>query len=175
MKPAQMLNSKNAQPSSESTGLTYSDAMNIALYALAPRARSRAELHAHLIKRNFDESIAEAVLDQLELEGLLNDLEFAQLWSESRQRQKKMSKRIISQELRTKGVSQDIIDEVIAEIDDESEYKLAYELAERKYRSCSHLEPEKIYGRISGALARKGFSGSLASRIIRELMGTHSE
>ena len=83
MKPAQMLNSKKAEPSE---GLTYSDAMNIALYALAPRARSRAELHAHLIKRNFDASIAEAVLDQLELEGLLNDLEFAQLWSESRQR-----------------------------------------------------------------------------------------
>ena len=169
-----MLNSKKPEPSTESAGLTYSDAMNVALYALAPRARSRAELHTHLIKRNFDESIAEAVLDQLELEGLLNDLEFAQLWSESRQRQKKMSKRIIAQELRTKGVSQDIIDEVIAEIDDESEYALAYQLAERKYRSCSHLEPEKIYSRISGALSRKGFSGGLTSRIIRELMGSDS-
>ena len=173
MKPAQMLNSKQAEPSE--AGLTYSDAMNVALYALAPRARSRAELHAHLIKRNFDASIAGAVLDQLELEGLLNDLEFAQLWSESRQRQKKMSKRIISQELRTKGVSQDIIDEVIAEIDDESEYKLAYELAERKYRSCAHLEPEKIYSRISGALSRKGFSGGLTSRIIRDLTGGSKE
>lgn len=148
--------------------------MNVALYALAPRARSRAELHAHLIKRNFDDVTSEAVLDQLELEGLVNDLEFAQLWSESRQRQKKLSKRIISQELRVKGVAQDIIEEVIAEIDDESEYKLAYALAERKYRSCAHLDPEKIYSRISGALSRKGFSGGLTSRIIRELTGTES-
>lgn len=148
--------------------------MNVALYALAPRARSRAELHAHLIKRNFVDVTSEAVLDQLELEGLVNDLEFAQLWSESRQRQKKLSKRIISQELRVKGVAQDIIEEVIAEIDDESEYKLAYALAERKYRSCAHLDPEKIYSRISGALSRKGFSGGLTSRIIRELTGTES-
>ncbi len=148
--------------------------MNVALYALAPRARSRAELHAHLIKRNFDDVTSEAVLDQLELEGLVNDLEFAQLWSESRQRQKKLSKRIISQELRVKGVAQDIIEEVIAEIDDESEYKLAYALAERKYRSCAHLDPEKIYSRISGVLSRKGFSGGLTSRIIRELTGTES-
>ncbi len=164
-----------SKPKAESETLTYSDAMNVALYALAPRARSRAELHTHLIKRNCDASIAEAVLDQLEIEGLLNDLEFAQLWSESRQRQKKMSKRIISQELRTKGVSQDIIEEVIAEIDDESEYKLAFALAERKYRSCAHLEPEKIYSRISGALSRKGFSGGLTSRIIRELTGADSQ
>lgn len=169
------MSSSKLTPATDSESNSYSDAMNVALYALAPRARSRAELHTHLIKRNFDASVAEAVLDQLEIEGLLNDLEFAQLWSESRQRQKKMSKRIISQELRTKGVSQDIIDEVIAEIDDESEYKLAYALAERKYRSCSHLEPEKIYSRISGALSRKGFSGGLTSRIIRELTGADSQ
>jgi regulatory protein len=150
---------------------SYSTAMTIALHALAPRARSRAELRAHLIKRNTEAEIADAVLDHLELQGLLNDLEFARLWSESRQRQKKLSKRIIGQELRTKGVSQDIIDEVISDIDDDAQYQLAFQIAERKYRSCSHLEPEKIYGRISGALARKGFGGSMASRIIRELMG----
>ena len=154
---------------------SYSDAMNVALYALAPRARSRAEMRTHLIKRDFSESTAEAVLDHLELEGLINDLEFAQLWSESRQRQKKMSKRVISQELRTKGVSPDIIEEVISEIDDETEYQLAYQLAERIYRSCAHLEPEKIYTRISGALSRKGFSGGLTSRIIRELMGNEQQ
>jgi regulatory protein len=170
MKPAQMSTSKKEAPSE----LTYSDAMNIALYALAPRARSRTELHEHLLKRNVTEEISEAVLDQLELEGLLNDLEFAQLWSESRQRQKKMSRRIISQELRMKGVAQDIIDEVIGEIGDDEEYARAYELAERKYRTCAHLEPEKIYGRISSLLARKGFSGGLASRIIRELTGADS-
>lgn len=145
-------------------------AMTIALHALAPRARSRAELLAHLIKRGTDGAIADSVLDQLELQGFLNDLDFAHQWSESRQRQKKMSKRTISSELRSKGVAQDIIDEVISTIDEETEYQLAYSIAERKFRSCSHLEPEKIYSRLSGALARKGFSSSMASRIIRELI-----
>ncbi len=145
-------------------------AMTIALHALAPRARSRAELYAHLIKRGTDGAIAESVLDQLELQGFLNDLDFAHQWAESRQRQKKMSKRVISTELRAKGVAQDIIDEVIHGIDDETEYQLAFAIAERKFRSCAHLEPEKIYSRLSGALARKGFSGSMSSRIIRELI-----
>jgi len=151
----------------------YSDAMTVALYSLAPRARSRAELHALLLKRNFEGDIAEAVLDSLELQGLLNDLEFAKLWSESRQRQKKMSKRTIASELRTKGVAQDIIDEVTNEIDAEDEYKLAYELAAKKYRSCSHLERDVVYCRITGALARKGFSHSLMNRIMKELEVGH--
>jgi regulatory protein len=144
--------------------------MSSALHALAPRAKSRAELSTHLLKREIDSEIVDAVLDELELQGLLNDLEFANIWSESRQRQKKLSKRVIAGELRTKGVSQDIIDEVIEKIDDELEYQTAFTLAEKKFRSSKHLPPEKIYSRVSGVLNRKGFSSSITSRIIRELL-----
>lgn len=119
--------------------------------------------------------MAVIVLDELELQGLLNDLEFAQIWSESRQRQKKLSKRVIAQELRVKGVAQDIIEETIEKIDDEDEYLMAYTLAERKYRSCSHLDPEVIYRRVHGVLSRKGFSHSITGRIMRELLHTDSD
>jgi len=68
----------------------YSEAMSIALYALAPRAKSRDELYKQLLKRGVESDTANAVLDSLELQGLLNDLEFAKLWSESRQRAKKV-------------------------------------------------------------------------------------
>ena len=146
--------------------------MDCALHALAPRARSRSELHDHLIKRGVEAEVAVGILDSLELQGLLNDLEFAKLWAESRQRQKKLSKRVISSELRQKGVAQDIIDETIDGIDDEDEYQMAYALAERKYRSCSHLDPEVAYRRISGLMARKGFSHSITSRIMRELLAS---
>ena len=121
--------------------------MDSALHALAPRAKSRAELSAHLEKRGVDSEIAQSVLDQLELQGLLNDLDFAKAWSESRQRQKKLSKRVIASELRTKGIAQDIINEVIEEIDEEVEFATAYALAEKKFRSAKNLPPEKIYSR----------------------------
>lgn len=147
----------------------YSEAMSIALYALAPRAKSRDELFKHLLKRGVEVDNANAVLDSLELQGLLNDLEFARLWSESRQRAKKLSKRVIASELRVKGVSQDIINEVIEEIDDESEYSQAFLLAQRKFNSISHLEAEVVYRRISGLLARKGYGHGICARIMREL------
>jgi regulatory protein len=143
--------------------------MDVALHALAPRARSRAELHQHLLKRGADEESATGVLDSLELQGLLNDLEFAKIWSESRQRQKKLSKRVISSELRQKGVASDIIDEVLAQVDDEAEYEMAFALAEKKYRSCSHLDEDVIYRRISSLLSRKGFGHQMMSRIMNQL------
>jgi regulatory protein len=156
----------------EATALSYEECMDIALYALAPRAKSRAELHAHLLKRGGDPEVAAAVLDNLELQGLLNDLEFARIWSESRQRQKKLSKRSIAQELRQKGVSQEFIDEVIDEIDDDVEYQMAFQLAERKYRSCAHLEEDVIYRRVHSVLARKGFGHTLTQRVMKELLAS---
>lgn len=146
--------------------------MTLALYALAPRAKSRAELHAQLLKRGFAAEVSGAVLDSLELQGLLNDLEFAHLWNESRRRQKKLSSHAISQELRSKGVAPDIIEEVLQSSDSEEEYQMAFELAERKYRSCAHLEHLVIYRRINSLLARKGFSHQITERIMRELLAS---
>ena len=150
----------------------YSDAMSMALYALAPRAKSRAELHAQLLKRGVEAEVSSNVLDSLELQGLLNDLEFAKIWSESRRRQKKLSSGVIIQELRTKGVAQDIIDEVMQESDPDEEYAMAYALAERKYRSCAHLDEMVIYRRVHSLLARKGFSHQVTTRILKELLAS---
>ena len=144
----------------------------MALYALAPRAKSRAELHSQLLKRGVEAEVSSAVLDSLELQGLLNDLEFAKIWSESRQRQKKLSSSLIIRELRGKGVPQDIIDEVMQDGDVEAEYQMALEIATRKYRSCAHLEEVVIYRRIQSLLARKGFNHQITERIMRELLAS---
>ena len=150
----------------------YSEAMSLALYALAPRAKSRAELQVQLRKRGVASDTASAVLDSLELQGLLNDLEFAQLWMESRRRQKRLSVSAITQELRSKGVAQDIIDEVMQGSDLDAEYQMAFDLAERKYRSCAHLDHMVIYRRVHSLLARKGFSHQITERIMRELLAS---
>lgn len=147
----------------------YSLAQTIALVALAPRAKSRGELFAHLKKRGITDDIANAVLYRLQEEGLVNDEEFARAWVESRQRSKKLSKRVIASELRGKGVDDEIIAMVTSEIDDRLEYSIALDLALRKFRPISHLDSELIRRRIHGALARRGFSMSLINEVMREI------
>jgi regulatory protein len=147
----------------------YSLAQTIALIALAPQAKSRGELFAHLKKRGIAEEIANAVLYRLQEQGLVNDEEFARSWSESRQRTKKLSKRAIVNELRAKGIDADVIEIVGSEIDENREHDLALDLASRKYRPIAHLERALIQRRIQGALARRGFSSALINSVMREL------
>ena len=106
---------------------------------------------------------------RLQETGLINDREFAAAWATSRHNHKKLSKRIIAGELRQKGVLQEQIDEALDGIDDESEYRAAFELAFKKFNTMSRLEPDVQIRRIQSLLARKGFGFSVISRVLREL------
>ena len=147
----------------------YSIANTIALNALVARAKSKGELLAHLKKRGIEDDVAQATIFRLQENGLINDSEFAKAWTQSRHTSKKLSKRIIAGELRTRGVDQSSIDEALDEIDDESEYRTAFSLGMKKYNTMSRLEPEVQIRRIQSLLQRKGFSFPTIARVIREL------
>ena len=100
---------------------------------------------------------------------MVNDREFALVWAKSRHDHKKISKRIIAGELRQKGVTQELIDEALDEIDDESEYRSAFDLGFKKYNTMSRLAPDIQVRRIQSLLQRKGFGFSIISRVLREL------
>jgi len=150
-------------------GDPYSIANTIALNALVARAKSKGELLAHLKKRGVEDDVAQATIFRLQENGLINDSDFAKAWTQSRHTSKKLSKRIIAGELRTRGVDQSSIDEALDEIDDESEYRTAFSLGMKKYNTMSRLEPEVQIRRIQSLLQRKGFSFPTIARVIREL------
>jgi len=147
----------------------YSIANTIALNALVARAKSKGELLDHLKKRGVEDDVAQATIFRLQENGLINDAEFAKAWTQSRHTSKKLSKRIIAGELRTRGVDQSSIDVALDEIDDESEYRTAFSLGMKKYNTMSRLEPEVQIRRIQSLLQRKGFSFPTIARVIREL------
>ena len=147
----------------------YSIANTIALNALVARGKSKGELLAHLKKRGVEDDVAQATIFRLQENGLVNDEEFAKAWTQSRHTSKKLSKRIIAGELRTRGVDQSSIDQALDEIDDESEYRTAFSLGMKKYNTMSRLEPEVQIRRIQSLLQRKGFSFPTIARVIREL------
>jgi regulatory protein len=109
------------------------------------------------------------VIFRLQEAGLVNDLEFAKAWATSRHDFKKISKRIIAGELRQKGVLQEQIDEALDSIDDESEYRSAFELGFKKYNTMSRLAPDVQVRRIQSLLARKGFGFGIITRVLKEL------
>ena len=146
-----------------------SAAQTIALNALAPRAKSRGELASHLKRRGVEDLAAVVVLDKLEKSGLVNDLEFARAWADSRMRAKNLSKRVIAGELREKGVSAELIAIALDEIDNDLEYRAALELGMRKARSLKRFDDETRQRRLISALQRKGFNFSVISAVLKEI------
>ena len=144
-------------------------AQTIALNALAVRAKSRGELAAQLKRRGIPLDVATDVLDRLQRSGLINDLDFARAWSTSRLNSKKISKRVLAQELRKKEVSDDLIAIALEEISGEDEYAAALQLGQRKAKSLANYETEVRERRITSALARKGYNYGIISRVLREI------
>ena len=142
-------------------------ARRILLDQLTGQARSRKELTDKLAAKNVPTDVATRLLDRFEEVGLVDDEAFARSWIASRQPGKGLAKRALAQELRRKGVDDEVAREALDEIDPADEEAAARELVRRKLRSMSQLAPEVQMRRLAGMLARKGYSPGLAFAIVR--------
>jgi regulatory protein len=145
-------------------------ARTILLRRLESAPRTRAELTATLRERQVPDDVAQRVLDRFEEVGLIDDLAFARMWVESRQRGRLLSSRALRAELRRKGVPDALVDEALHVVTAEDELGAAREIAARKARSVVGLPRSTQVRRLSGALARKGYSPSVTAQVVREAL-----
>lgn len=147
----------------------HSQARNIVLNQLNFMPRSRNELEATLAKRHIEPDVAKSVLDRFEDTGTVDDVAFAELLIRSRCNTKRVSRSVLRQQLRQKGVAKEIIEAALLFVSDADELRMATELVERKARAMSRLEPQVRKRRLFGLLARKGYNTSIALRVIQDL------
>lgn len=133
---------------------TFLIALNAAFRYLSYRPRSEAEMKAKLHKRGFSPEITEKVVGRLKELGVLDDESFARFWRESREAVSPRSKGFIRWELRRKGVSGEVVEGVVEDLDDA---QLAYQAAQRKTRTLKNLEYQEFRKRLAGFLQRRGF------------------
>ena len=150
-------------------------ARKILLDQLTGQARSRAELATKLAKRHVPDEVAEPLLDRFEEVGLVDDAAFAREWTQSRHGSRGLARRALGVELRRKGVAQDVIDEALEDVSDESEREAARLLVQRKLRSMAALDPQTRTRRLVGMLGRKGYSPGLAFAVVREVVAEAEE
>ena len=146
-------------------------ARKILLDQLTGQARSRAELATKLARRHVPDEVAGPLLDRFEEVGLVDDASFAREWTQSRHGSRGLARRALGVELRRKGVAQDVIDEALDEVSDDSEREAARRLVQRKLRSLSSLDEPTQVRRLVGLLGRKGYSPGLAFAVVREVVG----
>lgn len=143
-------------------------ARKILLDQLTGQARSRKELSDKLAARNVPEDIAGRLLDRFEEVGLVDDEAFARSWIASRQPGKGLARRALAQELRRKGVDDEVAREALDEIDPADEESAARAMVRKKLRSLGRVDDTTATRRLVGMLARKGYGSGLAFAVVRE-------
>jgi regulatory protein len=132
--------------------------LNAAFNYLSYRPRSQAELRERLHRRGFDGDNVAAVLARLKAQGLVDDLAFAEFWKDNRDSFRPRSQWLTRLELRQKGVSEDIINRVAAELDDEDS---AYRAALSKAQRLPTADYDGFRRRLGQYLKRRGFGYGL--------------
>jgi regulatory protein len=142
------------------------EALPRALRFLGYRPRSEAELRNFLVQRGFSTAITERTLEKLCSLNYLNDEAFARNWARSRAETRGYGPKRIEQELRTKGIGQALIREVMRETFGQvDESARANSLLEKRFKSKQFDDP-KMVRRAVGFLQRRGYS----SKVIFDLL-----
>ncbi|ABP53892.1 regulatory protein RecX [Salinispora tropica] len=148
-------------------------AREVCLRQLAVRPRTRAELARALTRRGISAEVATVVLDRYDEVGMIDDAAFARAWVSSRHVGRGLARRALATELRQRGVDGDVAKSALGELDDETEAETARALAERKLR-VTRGEPDAVFRRLVGMLARKGYSPGVAIRAVKEALAAQS-
>ncbi|WP_203994112.1 regulatory protein RecX [Micromonospora lutea] len=148
-------------------------AREICLRQLAVRPRTRAELATALARRGISEETANQVLDRYDEVGIIDDAAFARAWVSSRHAGRGLARRALANELRQRGVDGDTASEALDELDETTEAETARALVDRKLRTARG-EPDAVFRRLVGMLARKGYPAGVAIRAVKDAIAAQS-
>jgi regulatory protein len=142
----------------------------ICLRQLTMGPRSRGQLAEALAQRQVPAEAASAVLDRFTDVGLIDDAAFAAGWVESRQAGRGLARRALAHELRAKGIAEPLVAEALEAVSLDDERARAQALVARKLPGTRGLAADARLRRLSGMLARKGYSSGLAFAVVREAL-----
>lgn len=147
---------------------------------LARRAYSAAQLRKKLVerlrKREAASDVAgsaecDAVIARLHELNYLNDLHYAERWVEERSRLKPRGKRLLTQELRLKGISPETIAQVWegdrGRLFAEDEVRLAEQVAKKKRGQLEGKhQGRELKNRLFRHLSSRGFSYGTIGKVV---------
>ena len=144
--------------------INYRKAFNKCADFLSRRDHSVKELREKLL-RTVDEASADKAIERFEELGYLDDEKFAKNYAEHLFNNKNYSNNHVKQELYKKGISRDIVAEIIEDSEIDSVENIITIINKKYY---SKLNAENGKEKVVAALMRKGFSyGDIKSAFYR--------
>ncbi|MCD8006070.1 MAG: recombination regulator RecX [Oscillospiraceae bacterium] len=135
-----------------------------ALYLLDERDYSYIELYKKL-ERNYDDDICLEVCNRLSEIGCINDRRYSEHLAEHYCVTKRFGLRRAREEMRKRGISNELITEALYPYEDTVPERIA-ELIDKKY--ARYLTDEKGVEKVKAALVRQGYSFSEVNKALSE-------
>jgi regulatory protein len=171
-----------------------------ALNFLSYRPRSVREVEQRLRKKGYQPGQIEAAIARLSKQGYVDDREFARFWINNRQTFSPRGPRLLRSELRQKGVSSEIVEEILAEHREEqstqaeqaaevaaiynikedepapgSDEATALSLARKRMRLLANLDPITQKRRLAGFLARRGYGYDTIDAVMKRVLSPEED
>lgn len=127
------------------------------LKLLSLRDRTEKELTEKFIKKGYKEQEIALVIDKLKQLDYLNDYKFALKWVRMRLEQKLLGKERIRQELKSKGISDEIISYCLEEIDQDLVATNIKRLLDKNYPNLDKSDFKQLR-RAGNFIQRRGYS-----------------
>lgn len=137
-----------------------------ALDYISFKPRTTQETRKKLQQSGYDELLIEDTITSLTENGLLDDKYYAEQWVDERQRYKPRSKRALVFELRKKGISDNLIQSAVEDVDD---IQSGYEIARSRLFRYEGLSKYEFRNKLGNYLAGKGYPFDVISEITKDL------
>lgn len=141
-----------------------------AVRLLARKALSSGELRRELEALGHERAESEMVIAEFTESLYLDDAGLARLLAEGLRERARASRAQLRAKLRTRLLPDAVIEEILGEIDEESEDELLRATAQDRAAKLRDLDRQTAERRLLGYLARRGWSGESAIRACREAL-----
>lgn len=155
--------STNSDPASGRSAYQY------ALRLLNARDYTVKRLHEKLTAKEYEATACRIALEQLQSEGWLNDLRYAERFAESAVSSGRYFGQRLRMEMKRRGFAREVVDSVLEQVrqcgDEDREI---LKILQRRYAGFSYGDAtEKEKKRIIGYLQRKGFGLSAIFKVMK--------
>lgn len=141
-------------------------ALDKALNFISRSQKTKKQVAEYLEGKGYLEKTIEAVLDKMSAYKFVNDRNYAKDYARSASKNK--GKRLISLELKRKGVSDEDMSEALGDIDDETEAEAAAKIAEKYLRSKEKTRENAV--KCYKYLLSKGFDYETAKEAANKII-----
>ena len=130
---------------------------------LGTRLHSKFELKTKLTKKGYAKDAIRLAINRLENYGYVDDKAFASTFVNANL---KLSKKMLENKLFAKGISKQIVAEVLANISSDEQYQSCYNAAQKYLRGKNAQE---VREKLCAHLQRKGYDYACVCRVIKQI------